>query len=369
MPARKVGTEGDLLRGLLAHPDEDTYRLVYADWLEENGHAERAEFVRVQCALARCAGDDPQRFALTERERELYPAQSAALVAELPKVAQSGIRFTLRRGFIEEMRTTAARFLKCVSGLFARHPLRFAEFDTFDAPALAECAGLSRLHGLGARNVRRSAFETLLASPHLTGLKELRADFYEGWPYSCHTKPFLALLDGPACAGVTHLAVSGIWGTDNIGRLAAAPRFAALTAFGITEEFTAGGARAFAQSPHISNLTALTLHNHRGTSPGALAELASSPFLSKLTSLTIDAGRIPVADIEVLAASPHLGNLTDLSLGAARPTKACWERLLRSSRLPRLTRVHIRDGDYTVPRAMGLRVGSAEGTLYAWVPR
>lgn len=39
-------TENDLLRGILDDPASDERRLVYADWLEESGEAERAEFVR-----------------------------------------------------------------------------------------------------------------------------------------------------------------------------------------------------------------------------------------------------------------------------------------------------------------------------------
>jgi uncharacterized protein (TIGR02996 family) len=38
---------------ILADPADDTVRLVYADWLEENGEPERAAFIRVQIALAR----------------------------------------------------------------------------------------------------------------------------------------------------------------------------------------------------------------------------------------------------------------------------------------------------------------------------
>ena len=41
-----------LMRAILAQPDEDTPRLVYADCLEENGQGERAEFIRVQCEIA-----------------------------------------------------------------------------------------------------------------------------------------------------------------------------------------------------------------------------------------------------------------------------------------------------------------------------
>src|SRR5262245_51579788 len=42
-----------LYQAILAHPDDDTPRLVYADWLDEHGDHDRAEFIRVQCRLAR----------------------------------------------------------------------------------------------------------------------------------------------------------------------------------------------------------------------------------------------------------------------------------------------------------------------------
>jgi uncharacterized protein (TIGR02996 family) len=44
--------EAALLAAVLAGPDDDLPRLVYADWLDENGRPERAEFIRVQCELA-----------------------------------------------------------------------------------------------------------------------------------------------------------------------------------------------------------------------------------------------------------------------------------------------------------------------------
>ena len=40
------------LQAMVETPDDDTPRLVYADWLEENGDADRAEFIRLQCELA-----------------------------------------------------------------------------------------------------------------------------------------------------------------------------------------------------------------------------------------------------------------------------------------------------------------------------
>lgn len=54
-------TGAALLKAIIANPDEDTPRLVYADYLQENGDDERAEFIRVQVALALlplCGGGD-----------------------------------------------------------------------------------------------------------------------------------------------------------------------------------------------------------------------------------------------------------------------------------------------------------------------
>src|SRR4051794_25968727 len=45
------GCEG-ILRAIADEPDDDTHRLVLADWLEEHSEAQRAEFSRLQCRLA-----------------------------------------------------------------------------------------------------------------------------------------------------------------------------------------------------------------------------------------------------------------------------------------------------------------------------
>ncbi|MBP3957706.1 TIGR02996 domain-containing protein [Gemmata sp. G18] len=44
--------ENALLAAIAAEPVEDVHRLAYADWLDENGRHERAEFIRVQCERA-----------------------------------------------------------------------------------------------------------------------------------------------------------------------------------------------------------------------------------------------------------------------------------------------------------------------------
>jgi uncharacterized protein (TIGR02996 family) len=43
-----VNEEAALLRAIIANPDEDTPRLVYSDWLDENDRHDRAAFIRMQ---------------------------------------------------------------------------------------------------------------------------------------------------------------------------------------------------------------------------------------------------------------------------------------------------------------------------------
>ena len=359
-------TDVDLLRGILANPDEDVYRLVYADWLEEHGQAERGEFIRVQCALARMEGDDPRRFGLARREHELLSKHGAAVAVDLPETTRKHLQSQMRRGFIEEVRTTATYFIKCANGLLSRTPLRVAELGSIDAARLAAFPGLSRLSGLGVSNVVASGLETLVASPHLTGLNELRVY----WPYDSTVDRFLELLKAPACAKLTDLTVCGLPGTDVVGQLAAAPACAALTAFSYAGEFVASDVRALAESRNVARLTTLKLFNHYQAGVGILPALAGSLHLTGLTSLTIDAGPIPEADVEALAATPYLRNLTDLSLGWAELTPSGWEKLLRSPNLPRLTRLHVHGWDYKVPIARGLKsLHNTKGIMWVWVPR
>ena len=64
-------TNAALEAAIIAHPDEDTPRLVYADWLDEHGDPDRAAFIRVQCRLADMPPSDPDWVDLIEHQDEL----------------------------------------------------------------------------------------------------------------------------------------------------------------------------------------------------------------------------------------------------------------------------------------------------------
>jgi uncharacterized protein (TIGR02996 family) len=46
-------TNVDFLKRIEERPDDDAPRLIYADWLIENGQTLRGEFIQIQCQLAR----------------------------------------------------------------------------------------------------------------------------------------------------------------------------------------------------------------------------------------------------------------------------------------------------------------------------
>jgi uncharacterized protein (TIGR02996 family) len=91
-----MGDEDAFLRAITAAPHDDAPRLVYADWLDETGHADRAEFLRLTCRTGASGRPDRLReiaalldTAWLARVDRDYPAVDPYLV--LRKVAEGTI--------------------------------------------------------------------------------------------------------------------------------------------------------------------------------------------------------------------------------------------------------------------------------------
>jgi uncharacterized protein (TIGR02996 family) len=157
-------TELSLLAGICAEPADDTARLVFADFLDEQGRRERAEFIRAQVALARkdwsrcsqghpwervCKGSYPVPVAicracgmdgpfwpdvegdiqLRAREKALFGhTGTAGFFDTLPGAYRNAdsrmqittadqLKYTVRRGFVEALECSAANFLKHADAL------------------------------------------------------------------------------------------------------------------------------------------------------------------------------------------------------------------------------------------------------------
>src|SRR5262245_37079412 len=57
---RRMVEEEGLLQEIVTHPEDDAPRLVYADWLEDHGQPQRAEFIRLQIEVARIEEAEPR---------------------------------------------------------------------------------------------------------------------------------------------------------------------------------------------------------------------------------------------------------------------------------------------------------------------
>ena len=90
-------TEQQFLQAIEAKPDDDEARVVYADWLEENGRAQEAEFLRVQLELKGLRAVHPRFRPLSERLRTLAKSQSAAWRAAVarPVIEKCDLRYEL----------------------------------------------------------------------------------------------------------------------------------------------------------------------------------------------------------------------------------------------------------------------------------
>jgi uncharacterized protein (TIGR02996 family) len=91
-----------LLRAVCENPDDDTPRLVFADWLQENGDEPRAEFIRLQCQATRLPVASSARQHKENRINHLLRAYEREWARDLP--TPPGCRWgeTFVRGFVAD---------------------------------------------------------------------------------------------------------------------------------------------------------------------------------------------------------------------------------------------------------------------------
>jgi uncharacterized protein (TIGR02996 family) len=260
------------LKEILAHPDDDTPRLVFADWLDEQGDAAgaaRAEFIRLQCQTAMVSGARVRLLDQEMRHQELLRQYAAEWAAPLSGFARD-CRF--QRGFVAELSSDAAVFLNHADKLFKRAPVQHLRLTgglnhplerSRIVPLLAECPHLARLISLNLSNndLGSTGMQALAVSEHLTRL--------------------------------TTLALQG----NHIGD---------------------GGVRALVQAPWFAQLTDLNLsHNDIGPAgirslAARLHELAAEDRMA-LRFLDLRRNKLQAAGTQVIARSPVLRGLAQLS--------------------------------------------------------
>jgi uncharacterized protein (TIGR02996 family) len=276
-------TKDALLEAIRREPEDDLVRLVYADWLDEYGDPERAEFIRVQIEAERHRKGSPECTRLTDRAVELLksngrewacacePAIPPGAVLEVCKTRYAGeyglmllkgsrvevhgragwrelySKMWFHRGFVEEIEFTPEKFF------------------AVDPSAIQPVGPLPALH-----------------------LK------------LCHRDDALGTL------------------ANFVGRLASAPlldRFSEVSIIGGFGSTTPEGLHLLAnESILLAKLRALRLSEDPVGDPDVLPLLESS-HLTRLRDLTIDATRCTPAIVDLLLRSKRFRNMTYLHLG------------------------------------------------------
>jgi uncharacterized protein (TIGR02996 family) len=300
-------------------PDDDGPRLIYADWLDEQGDP-LGDFIRVQIALARMPGSDRRRPGLTRVESDLIDRYGDWWAAPFDGLATGPV---FRRGFVDEVKVTGRQFLARGENLFAVWPIRRLHLldiggrldSVLSSPLLTRLVGLT----VFAQHLGEPLGRALAASPHLAGLTELRL------------------------------------GRNRIGdagaeRMAASPHLARLEVLDLSENELGAAAVGMLTARGLRDLD---LGGNELGDAGA-ARLADHPAAAGLRTLRLDANGITDAGLAALARSPHLAQLTALDLSNNPIGDAGFRALLESKDLRHLRQFVYTEYGVSIPTRLEL---------------
>jgi len=239
--------EIDLRQTIIADPDNDDLRLVYADWCEDQGDLARSEFVRIQMQLATQTLPQADRERLENREQDLQMRWGKTWLEGWSEETTSA---DFRRGFVEHL----ACYSKDGVTYLLKHGARFFKRAPITSLWLCPQGGTFRLPN--AWDFRREKADVDRLRPeHFLEVLEL---------------PFLTrlrVLDlGPSTFGGTMkirgTVIGNLLGDDMVIRLARRSTLANLHTLDLSENNVGDlGGWALAESPHLKSLKTLRLGN------------------------------------------------------------------------------------------------------------
>jgi uncharacterized protein (TIGR02996 family) len=322
--------EQAFIAAVAATPDDDAVRLVFADWLEDRGDTDRAEFIRVQCELARLEPADARYPDLHLRQLELLARHEQEWLGEW---ADRLVRWEFRRGLLYAVTITPGPFLGHGNDLFRRHPVERMAFVNEEGTSLRELEVGAVVAAPALRHVR--ALETAGCRPD-----ESMGGMYGG---NVLTNAWLtALAAAPQVGRLEELSLAG---ATRSGR----------------EPIATSAWRLFCRAPHLRTLRCLDLsdayHNDRPENlVEVMANLGSATFSRSLRSLSWS-GCLLTDEAARRLAAHSLPHLEELDLCACDWLRAEGVRALLAS--PALARV-VRLG---LPYALDLRELAASPAL------
>lgn len=295
-------TRASLLDAIRAAPDDDGPRLVYADYLMEQGDP-RGEFIAVQCALAKA------------EDGKLLDESSALLAANrdvwLEGLSPNVANVAFRRGFVDEVAVFDVAAVNAAQAVLGRELVRrlsFVATGSIDLVAVLRWEWLDALHALSFRapryaisQLRPDRLAMLLGTRRLRGLRELELS-------------------------------SQNLGDEGAALLAASDAFPSLQSFTLSNDrLSSVGLEPLAGAGWFTRLEKLVLVHHE-LGPDAGHVLAATRF-KKLRSLVLSSNRLGDEGAIALAGSHHFSKLEALWLTSNRIGVAGVDALLGSKML------------------------------------
>ena len=312
---RVVSDEQRLLDAIVATPDDDAPRLVYADVLQGRGDP-RGELIQLQCQLA-AAPDDDRRRKIKIAENKLLAAHGETWLQPLHDRLPAPLfpdahRFELVRGFVEKATITLA----CLPHLDALFTL---------APLLRELRITP--NGFVGSRIDQPRLDGALASPRFERITSLELAL----PGAGNTL-VREVADAPALRALRELHISGLASGELAGFFNAPPEKLIIDDVGAAE---------LALSPHLAGLERLHLESNRLTLEGVRA-LGTGRW--RLRELDLAGNALEPDGIAFALGGPAFRELEILRLASnaiprrprpppsppARPSRACASSISRA---------------------------------------
>ncbi|MDB5312451.1 MAG: hypothetical protein JWO38_6653 [Gemmataceae bacterium] len=327
------------LAAICANPDDDTPRLVYADWLDETGDPDRAELIRLEVRLAAGAPGRADRESLKQRQRELIQRNRDRWLAELPRARgfewtfgsedQWNTYWRFDRGFVGCVTFwSAAAYRRAAARVFRATPVRAVsvcgvrptDLALFTNERFSQCRSLC-VNGdeLGPGEVER-----IVTAAPLQGLTYFRI-----YGAGIGDDAVDRLCEPGVLPNLTVLWMDGLIGDRGVETLAASHHGPRLEGLHLNFQLTHvgdRGARVVAKGA-FRRLKQLSL-GKAIQDPGAVA-LARSPVLGRLDYLYLDGNRIGETGAIALKNSPQIRALKEIYLRYNPIPKAVAERIER----------------------------------------
>lgn len=366
-----------LFAAILARPDDDTPRLAFADWLDEQdgpGAGDWAAVIRSQVEAARAGRLSPRWVDLAYAQADVFRRHRDDWVPVWP--SRLG-RLAFRRGFREAAEFEGRTFHALADHEFRATPIRAVKLahlanrnGVVIDPEIPAHPALAGVHTLDLAGNRPQVARWLLdeAAPRMPGL---RAVGLRGLGLdAARAAALVASVAAPGLEAVDlsrnplfdlvgpellfrHPAVSRLRWLDlqNTGvnarvlrELAASPHAAGLRVLDLSRDVDLvppdplgpDGVRGLIDGPPLPGLEALDL-SHQGLSFLGGDDLAAWPGLASVRELRLAGNQLGYETAERLAASPHVRNLRWLDLTDNPIAEQGVTALLRSPNLAGLT--------------------------------